>query len=343
VTIEQMWERASRHAGCLADQATVTGRRKIRLSRREPLQMSSDFRSDEARLWSSKAFRVLQLKTQVLTAPNNPFIRTRQSHVLEVVADSVVVADILGLNTELVRAIAIGHDIGHVPFGHPGEHFLAEAMGRPFCHEVMGPLVAQKIERKGEGLNLTWQTLDGMMRHSGNTAREDMTQEAWLVRWMDKVAYLFADYHDITDRMCYPVPPGLISLMNEFGSNHSDRTSTAMAALIIESAECGRVSFDHSPWAMKFKELRSAMMEIYPRLTQQNFRRQMEPVLEFLQSLNIGNPFLLFALLTDQDVIKLAKKPTLDVTHLKETAIGERLEFLATLKDLDLCNPHLDW
>lgn len=342
MTIEKLWEKASNLAGCLAEQATTSGRRKIRVSRREPLQMSSDFRSDECRLLSSKAFRVLQLKTQVLTAPDNPFIRTRAAHVLEVVADSVVVADILGLNSELVRAIGLGHDIGHVPFGHPGEHFLVEAMGKPFCHEVMGPLVAQKIERRGEGLNLTWEVLDGMMRHSGNTAREGMTQEAWLVRYMDKAAYLFADYHDIKDRMCYPISPGLTMLMDEFGTNHSDRT-TAMSALIIESAEYGRVSFEHSEWAKKFKELRTAMMEIYPRLTQQNFRRQMEPVLEFLQSSKIGDPFLLFALLTDQDVIRLAKKPTLDVSHLKETAIGERLEFLSTLGELDLCNPHLDW
>jgi hypothetical protein len=85
------------------------------------------------------------------------------------------------------------------------------------------------------------------------------------------------------------------------------------------------------------------MMEVYPCLTQQNLRSQMEPVLEFLQALRIGNAFLLFALLTDKDVIMLAKRPTKDISHLRDTAIGERLDFLSNLEALDLCNPYLDW
>ncbi len=292
---------------------------------------------------SSKVFRLLGLKTQVVTSPHDPFIRNRMTHVMEVVACATVLAEILGLNTDLTHAIALGHDIGHVPFGHPGEHFLAKAMGRKeFCHEVLGPLVAQKIERRGSGLNLTFETLDGMMRHSGNTAREGMTPEAWVVRYADKLAYIFHDWNDIK-RMGYPVPAELVSLMHEFGANQRERTSTAMSALIEESADCGHVSFKHSPLAQKFEQLRSLMMGIYPHLTQQDLSDVMSPVLEFLKGLDIGDPFLLFSLMTDRDVLFLSEQKTKDITHLQHTALKEIIPHLSTIGPIDLCCPYLDW
>ncbi|MDB5266473.1 MAG: hypothetical protein JWN89_288 [Parcubacteria group bacterium] len=340
---KQVWEEISGLHGCLAHLRTGEGRRQFS-SDSDPLTMKNLFVSDEAKITSSKAFRLLRFKTQVLTAPIDPFIRSRETHVMEVVACSVVIAELLGLNIDLVRAIALGHDIGHVPFGHPGEHFLAEAMGRKeFCHEVMGPLIAQKIERQGLGLNLCFETLDGMMRHSGDTAREGMTQEAWVVRWADKIAYLFADYNDISRRMKFPLEQELKALADEFGLDHRERTSTAIAALIVESAACGKVSFENSIWGHKFKKFRSLMMTVYVRVTQQDLRAMMEPVLEFLTQLKIGDPFLMFALMTDQDVIRLARNPSRNITHLRDTALGERLDYLGEYSHLDICNPYLNW
>jgi dGTPase len=329
--------------GCLSGLKTLYGRRRDPEDD-DPLAVADPFVADEAKLLSSKAFRVLSYKTQVLTNPKNPFVRTRRAHVDEVVACSVVVSDMLGLNTNLVRSIALGHDIGHVPLGHPGEAFLAKAMGREeFCHEVMGPLVAQKVERQGRGLNLTFETLDGMMRHSGNKARAEMTQEAWVVRYTDKFAYIFHDYNDLTRRMNFKIPKDVTSIMNEFGTSQRERTSHAMSGLILESADLGRVSFEKSVMGKRFTELRGLMMGVYIHVTQQNLERIMSPVLEFLQELNQGDPFLLFALLTDRDVIALSELPTRDASHLQGTAISEVLQYMDDIGQLDLCSPYLDW
>ena len=118
---ENLWDRARELRGSLSGLKTKSGRRLhgIEEEKEDPLQMENDFISDEAKLFSCRAFRLLEHKTQVVTAPINPLIRNRKTHVLEVVAISVVTSDLLGLNTDLARAIAIGHDMGHVPFGQP--------------------------------------------------------------------------------------------------------------------------------------------------------------------------------------------------------------------------------
>lgn len=342
---EELVKEANGLRGCLAHLRTATGRRRYGTDMDEDkFEMFDVFASDEAKITSSKAYRLLAQKTQVLTMPDNPLVRTRQSHVKEVGAVNVVIADMLGLNSSLARAISEGHDIGHVPFGHQGEHHLAKLMGRKeFCHEILGPIVTQKIERKGKGLNLTYETLEGMMCHSGSRAREGMTQEAWVVRYGDKIAYLFADYNDMLKRIGNPISPELRSLMDEFGQSHRERTTTAMAALIIESASEGRVSFEKSEWGQKFALLRKLMMEIYPRITRQDMSSVIDPVLEFLDELKMSDKYLMFALLTDKDVKFLSEQKFMSYDHLRNTALWERLEYLPKAGDLDLCNPYLDW
>jgi dGTPase len=309
----------------------------------DALHLSSNFLGDEAKLLMSKAFRALRDKTQVFTFPLTPLIRSRQYHVLEVVANTVVACDMLGLNVELGRAAALGHDIGHVPFGHQGEAWLAKVMGKPFCHEVMGPVIAQKIERHGRGLNLSWHTLDAMMRHSGNTAREGMSPEAWVLRHADKFAYIFADYNDIVGRMKYPVSQELRGLMNEFGRNQRERGTTAISALILESAALGKVSFEESEIAQKFKRLRQLMYELYPRVTQQNVAATLEKVFEFLVQLRIGDPYLLLALMTDKDVDLIAHATMRDMQVFNQTAVSEIVPYLEDIGPVDLCDPDLDW
>src|SRR3989344_5548040 len=251
--IEYIWKMADLHRGCLSSLKTTKSRRLHKPEKDEdPLDVTNFFVSDEAKLLSSKVFRVLSDKTQVFTLPRSPLIRTRKTHVLEVAAVSVVASELLGLNTDLVRAAAIGHDIGHVPFGHQGEAWMAKAMGRPeFCHEIMGPIISQKIERKGIGLNLTWHTLEAMMCHSGNTARPTMSQEAWVLRYIDKFTYIFHDINDIIIRMKYPVSQELLNLADFFGKTQRERTTTAIAGLVIESEKYKRVSFEHSELGQK--------------------------------------------------------------------------------------------
>ncbi len=337
-----------RHQGCLSSRKCLTGRRRHPPDKDDdPFILRGQFVADEAKTLSSKAARRMGDKTQVLTNPRNPHTRRRSTHVMEVIACSVVVSDLLGLNTELVRAIAVGHDIGHVPFGHQGELWMAEAMGRKgrFCHEIMGVVLAQKIERCGEGLNLTHETLEGMLCHSGDFARDGMTQEAWVVRYLDKAAYIFADWNDIVKRTCFPVPQEVTDAINYFGRNQRERVSTMMAGLIVESAACGKVRFEDSEMALKFKRLRKLMYDIYVRITEQNPGATLGPVLEWLAGTGIANPFVMLALMTDRDVESLADQRMKNFTHLKETAIGELLPQLQkqTITLDDLCDPDLDW
>jgi len=341
--IRTLWAKANSLRGCLSHKRQIKGRRRYE-SDEDPLIVANLFISDEAKLLSSKTWRTMTNKTQVFTRPENPLIRTRKSHVTEVVGVSIITSELLGLNTDLVRAAAIGHDIGHVPFGHQGEAWMAKAMRKPeFCHEVMAPIVAQKIERKGQGLNLTHETLEAMMRHSGNTAKEGMSEEAWTLRHTDKFTYIFHDVNDIVGRMRYPISSELQNLISEFGNTQRERTTTAISGLIVESAELGRVSFEQSEFGQKFKRLRTLMYEVYPHVTQQNVQSTMEPVLEFLTMLNIGDPFLLLALLTDNDVVLLASEPMKDLRAFNRTSLSEIVPHLGDIGEIDLCDPDLDW
>ncbi|MDO8536795.1 MAG: HD domain-containing protein [bacterium] len=341
--IQSVWKKADSLSGCLAHLRLTETRRRYAKDE-DPLAVKNLFVSDEAKIKSSKAFRVMRDKTQVFSFPQNALLRNRQSHVMEVAAVSVIASELLGLNTDLVRAAACGHDIGHVPFGHRGEAWMAKAMGRPeFCHEVMGPIIAQKIERKGRGLNLTWHTLDAMMRHSGKRAEATMSQEAWVLRHTDKFAYIFHDVNDILGRMRFPASQELRELIDYFGNTQRERTTTAIAGLVVESAECGRVSFEHSELGKKFNHLRSLMYEVYPRVTQQNVERTMEPLLEFLTMINIADPFLLLALMTDKDAVYMATQPMPNIETFNRTAVAEIAPYLARIGPVDLCDPDLGW
>jgi dGTPase len=342
--IRSIWKEADLLRGCLAHLRQTESRRRYAADDEDPLAVNNPFVSDEARILSSKAFRVLRGKTQVFTFPNSALIRTRLAHTLEVVAVSVITSELLGLNTNLVRAAAIGHDIGHVPLGHQGEMWIVKAMGRPeFCHEVMAPIIAQKIERQGRGLNLTHQTLEAMMRHSGDKATDTMSQEALVLRYTDKITYIFHDVNDIVERMRYPVSDDLRASVNYFGNNQRERTSTAIAGLAVESAECGRVCFQHSELGQKFAHLRDLMYEVYVRVTQQDVESIMRPVLDFLSMIKVGDPFLLLTLMTDKDVASLAAQPMKDMQAFNHTAISEIVPHLQKIGKVDLCDPDLDW
>jgi dGTPase len=280
----------------------------------------------------------------VFTLPENRLVRTRDKHVAEVVGIASGIGSALGLNTDLIEASSWMHDIGHVPFGHQGEHWMAQAMRKPeFCHEVMGPIVMQFIERKGRGLNLCHETLNGGMCHSGNFAHLCETQEAWVLRYADKFAYIFADINDIVMREKYPVGDEILNLVNSFGKNQRERTSTVMAGLIIESAEIGKVSFEHSELAIRFKKLRDLMYEVYPHVTQQKVGDILGPVHDFLEMLKIGDPFLLLALMTDKDALLISQTPMRDAHLFRRTALSEIAPYLKEIGEIDLCDPGLDW
>lgn len=343
--IHTIWKKADSLRGCLSSIKTIESRRRFTPEEDEDhLKVTNFFVSDEAKLLSSKTYRILEGKTQVFTFPRSSFIRTRKAHTMEVVACSVIVSELLGLNTDLVRAAAIGHDIGHVPFGHQGETWIAKTMGlSKFCHEIMGSVIAQKVERHGRGLNLTWHTLEAMVCHSSNTARIGMSQEAWVLRYADKISYVFHDINDIIMRMKYPVSQELLDLANFFGKTQRERTTTAIAGLIVESAEHKRVSFEHSEIGKKFQRLRMLMYDVYVRVTQQDVDNVMRPVFEFLKMINIGDPILLLALMTDKDVATLVAEPMKDMQAFNYTTVSEIAPYFQKIGTVDLCDPALNW
>jgi len=308
--------------------------------------LDNPFIRDASVLLSSKANRRMGRKNQVASSQDFTHIRDRSTHVDEVTAHSIRIADHFGLNVHLGHAIAKGHDIGHVPFGHQGEHYIQQRLGKQFTHEVMGIIVAQHIERKGTGLNLTWHTLDGMWRHSGNNASPLMTQEAWVVRYADKIAYLFADYNDFS-RLGWKCAPELVSLMDWFGQNQRGRTFRTMMALCEESAQKGQISFEDSETAQKFSLVRKMMYHEYGRIVEQDVSRYLDPIWDFLEKSACIPAWLGIALMTDVEVLRLNEKRSklLSFHDINDTGMGEIIRLIPREKlfSIDPCDLDLEW
>jgi dGTPase len=170
----------------------------------EPCPVRTAFQVDRDRILHCKAFRRLKYKTQVFLSPEGDHYRTRLTHTLEVSQVARTMARALRLNEDLTEAIALGHDLGHTPFGHAGERTLAELLPNGFHHVAQSLRVVEQLEKGGRGLNLTWEVRDGIRKHSkGRGAlvgrrREELpaTLEGELVRLSDVIAYV---NHDLDD------------------------------------------------------------------------------------------------------------------------------------------------
>lgn len=165
--------------------------------REEPqCDIRTDFQRDRDRILHCKAFRRLKQKTQVFLAPEGDHYRTRLTHTLEVAQNARTIARALLLNEDLTEAIALGHDLGHTPFGHAGERALnriTEEYGG-FHHNEQSVRVVERLEKDGKGLNLTKEVRDGILNHQ--TSLTPMTLEGKIVRLSDKIAYINSDIDD---------------------------------------------------------------------------------------------------------------------------------------------------
>jgi dGTPase len=300
----------------------------------------------------SKAFRQLGFKTQVVSSPVNGLIRNRASHTLEVASLAALISEILGLNTDLVEAIGDGHDIGHVPFGHAGEEFLSERLGKKFRHEIFGVVRAQKIERLGQGLNLTHQTLSGIRYHSRGsgdmTVSSQMSAEATVVMYADKISYTLSDYNDLVKRRILPEDESrrVTELINQLGRYQRERANKLILALCQESIQAGRVCFENSPEAQLFKQVKDEMYQnLYRRVNAQGSEEVMARVYEFASKKILDvNPALLLALMNDQDILFLSGKTIFDRSDFNQTSVAEQLPHIRKLDPgLDLTDPDLDW
>jgi len=152
------------------------------------------FQRDRDRIVHCKAFRRLKDKTQVFLSPEGDHYRTRLTHTLEVSQNARTIAKALRLNEELVEAIALGHDLGHTPFGHAGERALNRVCPLGFEHSLQGVRTVDRLEKRGQGLNLTYEVRDGILNHQ--TIGNPHTLEGKIVRLSDKIAYI---HHDMDD------------------------------------------------------------------------------------------------------------------------------------------------
>ena len=159
----------------------------------EPCDLRTDFQRDRDRIIHCKSFRRLKHKTQVFLLPMGDHYRTRLTHTLEVSQIARTIARALRLNEDLTEAIAMGHDLGHTPFGHAGEEVLNELVPGGFEHNLQSLRVVEKLEN-GTGLNLTWEVRDGIQHHK--KSGKPSTLEGWVVSISDRIAYI---NHDIDD------------------------------------------------------------------------------------------------------------------------------------------------
>jgi len=210
----------------------------------KPCPVRTSFQLDRDRIVYSNAFRRLKHKTQVFLAPLGDDYRTRLTHTLEVAQIARAIARALFLNEDLAEAIALGHDLGHTPFGHSGEIALREIYSPDFSHNEQSLRVVEVLENKGKGLNLTFEVRDGILKHSkgfGKIIPEDpaekaCTYEGIIVRIADIMAYLNHDLEDaIRSRVvdAAQVPESCSAIL---GHTHSQRATTMIRDVISASA-----------------------------------------------------------------------------------------------------------
>jgi dGTPase len=216
----------------------------MRAAPEEDSPVRTPFQRDRDRIVHSKAFRRLKHKTQVFISPEGDHYRTRLTHTLETCMIARTVARALGLNEDLTEAIALGHDLGHPPFGHIGESVLDACMreryGSGFRHNEHSLRVVERIERDGRGLNLTEQVRDGILHHTG--PGKPATLEGRIVKLVDRIAYI---NHDIDDSVRAGVldpaelPQAEIVVLGPTGSKRID---ALVQDLVERSAEAGDIA-----------------------------------------------------------------------------------------------------
>ena len=229
--------------------------------RKQPISecdMRGEFQRDRDRIIHSKAFRRLMHKTQVFLNPEGDHYRTRLTHTLEVTQIARTIARALRLNEDLTEAAALGHDLGHTPFGHAGEEALRRCYSPDFAHYKQSLRVVDNLEKNGEGLNLTFEVRDAIVNHTG--ASMASTLEGVIVKFADRIAYI---NHDIDDACRAGIlSPADIpeSLRKVLGETHSARINTMVTSVIRCSTDCPQISMDPEIQAAT-DELRAFLFE----------------------------------------------------------------------------------
>ncbi len=229
----------------LAPNATLASASKGR-ERDEPQdRLRTCFQRDRDRIVHCKAFRRLKHKTQVFIAPEGDHYRVRLTHTLEVAQIARTAARALRLNEDLTEAIALGHDLGHTPFGHLGEQAITPFLERPFRHNEESLRIVDHLENDGRGLNLTWEVRDGILHHPWSMPASS-TLEGRVVRLADRIAYV---NHDVDDAVRAGVleegelPREAVEVL---GRTHGERIDTLVTDLVEHSADSPEISLSEA-------------------------------------------------------------------------------------------------
>ncbi|MCM1186574.1 MAG: deoxyguanosinetriphosphate triphosphohydrolase [Lachnoclostridium sp.] len=242
----------------LSPYAALSMHSKGRLKEEKQCDIRPVFQRDRDRIIHCKSFRRLKDKTQVFLSPEGDHYRTRLTHTLEVSQNARTIAKALKLNEELVEAIALGHDLGHTPFGHAGERALNRICPLGFEHNVQSVRTVDRLEKGGHGLNLTYEVRDGILNHqtTGNPA----TLEGKVVRLSDKIAYI---HHDMDDAVRAGIlkesdVPG--EIREVLGSTPGDRLDCFIHDIVTHSMEQDDIIMSDTV-AEAMKKLRAFMFE----------------------------------------------------------------------------------
>ena len=273
----------------LSPLATKAAMSKGREKFEEKCNIRTDFTRDRDRIIHSKSFRRLKHKTQVFISSDNDHFRTRLTHTLEVSQIARTMSRALNLNEDLTEAIAMGHDLGHTPFGHSGERALSQLCPTGFRHYEQSLRVVDVLERDGNGMNLTFEVRDGIANHTGS----DMpaTQEGLVVKYADRFAYI---NHDIDDALRAGVihesdlPKNEIDVL---GQTHSSRINTLIEDVVEASTKSGKVCMT-KPVEKAMLALRTFMFDaVYRKLAVRDYQSYM--VIEKLYVYFRSNPLKL--------------------------------------------------
>ena len=274
----------------LVPYATKSKETKGRTREEIPCDIRTDFQRDRDRIVHCKAFRRMKHKTQVFISPEGDHYRTRLTHTLEVAQIARTISRALRLNEDLTEAIALGHDLGHTPFGHGGEKKLDDLWKEKggFAHNTQSLRVVDRLEKDGAGLNLTWEVRNGIWNH--RTSGSPATPEGRVVQLSDKIAYT---NHDIDDAIrggllcAEDIPRELTAAL---GDTFSKRINTMIRDTIANSEGTPMVSM--SPFmADTLKELRAFMFQqVYECEMAQKENRKVEKIIGDLYAYYLAHP-----------------------------------------------------
>ena len=272
----------------LSPYATFSDETRGRDREEEPCDMRTAFARDRDRILHSKAFRRLKHKTQVFLAPEGDHYRTRLTHTLEVSQIARSISRALDLNEDLTEAIALGHDLGHTPFGHAGERSLNAICPLGFAHYEQSVRIVEVIEKGGKGLNLTWEGRDGMRNH--RTSGNPSTPEGKVVRITDKIAYINHDTDDAIRAGILKesdIPPRLTKIL---GHSVQERLDVMIHALIAGSIGKREISMEEEI-RVAMHEMRQFMFDhVYKNPLAKKEEEKVGPMLTALYEYYMKNP-----------------------------------------------------